>query len=159
MSENRNQPMNPMSQSLSAVDAALRETVAADGVHVVHVWAPWCDNSLHEHAPVWSDLARSENGISDLGADSVTFVTVWNEGESGADTLAESGVTGVRELVVEGPKPEKPDRRLTLLGLPVSWIPTTWVFNRNGLLATAFNYGEVSAEQLAEAVEGARRRW
>ena len=144
--------MPPMSPSLSAVDAALRETVAADGVHVVHVWAPWCDNSLNEHAPVWSDLAR-------LGADSVTFVTVWNEGESGADTLAESGVTGVRELVVEGPKPEKPDRRLTLLGLPVSWIPTTWVFNRNGLLATAFNYGEVSAERLAEAVEGARSRW
>ena len=159
MSENRNQPMNPMSQSLSAVDAALRETVAADGVHVVHVWAPWCDNSLHEHAPVWSDLARSENGISDLGADSVTFVTVWNEGESGAATLAETGVTGVRELVVDGPKPEKPDRRLTLLGLPVSWIPTTWVFNRNGLLATAFNYGEVSAERLAEAVEGARSGW
>ena len=151
--------MPPMSPSLSAVDAALRETVAADGVHVVHVWAPWCDNSLHEHAPVWSDLARSENGISDLGADSVTFVTVWNEGESGAATLAETGVTGVRELVVDGPKPEKPDRRLTLLGLPVSWIPTTWVFNRNGLLATAFNYGEVSAEQLAEAVEGARSGW
>ncbi len=41
--------MNPMSQSLSAVDAALREIVAADGVHLVHVWAPWCDNSLHEH--------------------------------------------------------------------------------------------------------------
>ena len=151
--------MPPMSPSLSAVDAALRETVAADGVHVVHVWAPWCDNSLHEHAPVWSDLARSENGISDLGADSVTFVTVWNEGESGAATLAETGVTGVRELVVDGPKPEKPDRRLTLLGLPVSWIPTTWVFNRNGLLATAFNYGEVSAERLAEAVEGARSGW
>ncbi len=70
--------------------------------------------------------------------------------------LAETGVTGVRELVVEGPKPEKPDRRLTLLGLPVTWIPTTWVFNRGGLLATAFNYGEVSREQLAGAVEGAR---
>ena len=60
---------------------------------------------------------------------------------------------------MDGPKPEKPDRRLTLLGLPVSWIPTTWVFNRNGLLATAFNYGEVSAERLAEAVEGARSGW
>ena len=133
-------------------DAALREIVSADGVHVVHVWAPWCDNSLNEHAPVWSDW-RS------LGADSVTFVTVWNEGESGAATLRETGVEGVEELVVPGPKPEKPDRRMRLLGLPVTWIPTTWVFNRNGLLATAFNHGEVSRDQLAAAVEGARSDW
>ena len=141
--------MNP---SLSEIDAALRETVAADGVHVVHVWAPWCGNSTNEHAPVWSDLAA-------LGADSVTFVTVWTDGESGGETLRQSGVTGVRELVLAGPKPEPPDRRLTLLGLPVSWIPTTWVFNRNGLLATAFNYGEVSRAQLAAALDGARGGW
>ena len=133
-------------------DAALRETVAADGVHVVHVWAPWCDNSLNEHAPVWADWRG-------LGADTVTFVTVWNDGASGAEALRETGVEGVRELVVPGPKPEKPDRRLTLLGLPVTWIPTTWVVNRGGLLATAFNYGEVSREQLAAAVEGARSGW
>ena len=133
-------------------DAALRETVAADGVHVVHVWAPWCDNSLNEHRPVWSDWRG-------LGADSVTFVTVWNEGESGAETLRETGVEGVAEVVVPGPKPEKPDRRLRLLDLPVTWIPTTWVFNRGGLLATAFNHGEVSRAQLVEAIEGARRDW
>lgn len=133
-------------------DAALREIVRADGVHVVHVWAPWCDNSLNEHEPVWSDWAG-------LGADSVTFVTVWNEGERGAATLRETDVEGVRELVVPGPKPEKPDRRLRLLGVPVTWIPTTLVFNRNGLLATAFAYGEVTREQLTEAVDGARGDW
>ena len=133
-------------------DTALREIVSADGLHVVHVWAPWCDNSLNEHGPVWSDW-RS------LDADSVTFVTVWNEGASGAETLRETGVEGVRELVVPGPKPEKPDRRLRLLGVPVTWIPTTLVVNRNGLLATAFAYGEVTREQLADAVDGARSDW
>ena len=138
--------------SHAPTDDALREIVSQDGVHVVHVWAPWCDNSLNEHGPVWSDWRG-------LGADSVTFVTVWNGGESGADVLTEHGIEGVREVVVPGPKPEKPDRRTTLLGLPVSWIPTTWVFNRNGLLATAFNYGEVTAEQLTEAIEGARSDW
>ena len=133
-------------------DAALREIVSADGVHVVHVWAPWCDNSLNEHAPVWADWQG-------LDADSVTFVTVWNEGESGASTLGETGVAGVREVVVPGPKPEKPDRRLRLLGVPVSWIPTTLVFNRGGLLAFAFSYGEVSRERLEAALEAARRDW
>ena len=62
-------------------------------------------------------------------------------------------------MVVPGPKPEKADRRTTFLGLPVTWIPTTWVFNRGGLLATAFNYGELSAERLAQAIEDAQRDW
>ena len=50
-------------------DTALREIVSADGVHVVHVWAPWWDNSLNEHGPVWS-------GFQTLGADSVTHLSV-----------------------------------------------------------------------------------
>ncbi len=137
---------------LASVDATLRETVSAAGVHVVHVWAPWCDNSLNEHAPVWA-------AVDALGADSVTFVTVWNDGASGANVLEATGVLGVEEVVVDGPKPEPADRRLTLVGLPVSWIPTTWVFNRGGLLATAFNYGEVTRGQLAQAVTGARNSW
>ena len=130
-------------------DDALRQRVERPGVHVVHVWAPWCDNSLHELAPVWAH---------DTGADSVTFVTVWNDGASGAGLLAAHGVEAA-EVVVPGPKPEKADRRATLLGLPVTWIPTTWVFNRGGLLATAFNHGEITAEQLAQAVAGARSDW
>ena len=141
-----------MTDAPADIDASLRETIEAEGVHVVHVWAPWCDNSLHEHGPVWSDWPG-------LDADSVTFVTVWNEGESGAETLRETGVEGVPEVVVPGPKPEKPDRRLRLLGLPVTWIPTTWVFNRGGLLATAFNHGEVSRARLVEAIEAARADW
>ena len=141
-----------MTSAPPAVDAALRQTVQAEGVHVVHVWAPWCDNARNEHGPVWA-------GWPSLGADSVTFVTIWSDGQSGADVLAEDGVADVRELVVPGPKPEKPGRRLRLLDLPVTWTPTTWVFNRGGLLATAFNHGEVSADQVRRAVADARRDW
>ena len=141
-----------MTDAPAHVDAALRETTEAEGVHVVHVWAPWCDNSLHEHGPVWA-------GWAGLGADSVTFVTVWNDGEPGAETLRGTGVEGVREVVVPGPKPDPPDRRLRLLGLPVTWIPTTWVFNRGGLLATAFNHGEVTRSRLVEAIGAARADW
>ena len=138
-----------MTSAPADADRQLREAVARPGVHVVHVWAPWCDNSLRELEPVWA---------GDTGADSVTFATVWNDGASGADALRQHGVS-VPEVVVPGPKPEKADRRLTLLGLPVTWIPTTWVFNRGGLLAYAFNYGEITADQLAEAVADARRTW
>ncbi len=134
---------------MTNADAALRPIVEREGVHVVHVWAPWCDNSLHELAPVWAE---------GTGADSVTFATVWNDGASGEDVLAQYGVEA-DEIVVPGLRPEKADRRTTLLGLPVTWIPTTWVFNRGGRLAYAFNYGEITAERLAEAVADARRGW
>ena len=134
------------------VDAALREIVSADGVHLVHVWAPWCGNSLHELRPVWAQHHA-------LGADSVTFVTVWNDGEDGSEVLEEHGVRGIPEVVVPGAKPEKEDRRLALLGLPMTWIPTTWVFNCGGLLAYAFGYGEGTAARLAEAVRDARSGW
>ena len=137
---------------MTDAERTVRDTIAEAGVHVVHVWAPWCGNSLNEHGPVWSGFAERHPGVS------LTFVTVWNDGASGADVLRAGGVEAA-EVVVPGPKPEKADRRLTFLGLPVSWIPTTWVFNRGGLLATAFNYGEVSAEQLAHAIEGARSGW
>lgn len=141
---------------MTDADRQIRDTVSRDGIHIVHVWAPWCDNSLRELEPVWAH---------DTGADSVTFVTVWNDGQSGAETLAEHDVVltglghGVTEVVVPGPKPETPDRRMTLYDLPVTWIPTTWVFNRGGMLATAFNHGEITRAQLAEAINGARSDW
>ena len=138
---------------MTEAEAVLRETVSAEGVHVVHVWAPWCDNSLNELGPVWSSFAERHPGVS------LTHVSVWSDGDDGADVLRAHRVEGGAVLAAPGPKPEKADRRLTLLGLPVTWIPTTWVFNRGGLLATAFNYGEVSAERLAAAVEGAARDW
>ena len=136
-----------------SVENSLARTVARDGVHVVHFWAPWCDNSLHE----LEDWARIPEIHPDV---SVTFVTVWNDGEVGTDTLdAHEIPERVQRLVVRGPKPEKQDRRLTILGLPLTWIPTTWVFNRYGLLAYAFSYGEVSFEQLNEAIQGAASDW
>ena len=138
-----------MTDPLAETDRQLRQAIAGDGVHVVHVWAPWCDNSLHELSPVWA---------RDTGADSITFVTVWNDGESGADTLRQHGVDAP-EMVVPGPKPDKAERRMTLLDLPVTWIPTTWVFNRGGLLATAFSYGEITADRLVQAIADARSSW
>ena len=143
---------------MTDAEAALRETVRAEGVHVVHVWAPWCDNSVRELGPVWAGAAERHREAT------VTHVSVWSDGDDGADVLRAHGVAvggpgGGAALAVPGPKPAPPERRLTLLGLPVTWVPTTWVFNRGGLLATAFNYGEVTADQLASAVEGAQRSW
>ncbi len=134
-------------------DAAVRATIQAEGVHVVHLWAPWCDNSVNELGPVWAGAADRHPDVS------ITFVSIWSEGDDGAQVLRSHGVEGVEVRVVPGPKPEKPDRRMTFLGLPVTWIPTTWVFNREGLLAYAFSYGEVSGAKLSAAIDDAQRDW
>lgn len=138
----------------SSAEQAVRETIARDGVHVVHFWAPWCDNSTDELAAGWYEVVDAHPEAS------FTFVTVWNDGQVGEHVLARYAIPErVERLVVDGPQPLRADRRLTFLGLPVSWIPTTWVFNRGGELATAFNYGEATPEQLNAAIRAASRTW
>jgi hypothetical protein len=143
-----------VSTDLTSVEAAVRAQVAQDGVHVVHFWAPWCDNSLNELRAGWYEVVDAHPDAS------FTFVTIWNDGEVGEDALTRFAIPDrVTRLVVDGARPLREDRRMTFLGLPVSWIPTTWVFNRNGLLATAFNHGEATPAQLNEAIEAAGRSW
>ena len=57
-----------------------------------------------------------------------------------------------RDVAVPAAAPERPRLVARPSGLPSTWTPTTWVFNRNGKLAYAFNYGEVSNALLAQAI-------
>ena len=156
----------PLAESFDGADdvteteAAVRATVAAEGVHVVHLWAPWCGNSRAE-------LADGLYGVVE-GHPEVTFsfVTIWNDGRDGAAMLARYGVepsddgrVAVYAQPDRGPSADRDLRRRTFLGLPLSWTPTTWVFNRGGRLAYAFNFGEVSPEMLTLAIEHAGRSW
>lgn len=144
----------PTDTTLTDAERSVRETITADGVHVVHFWAPWCDNSTNELARGWYEVVEQN---ADVG---FTFVTIWNDGEVGAGTLDRYAIPErAARLVVPGARPARADRQLTFLGLPVSWIPTTWVFNRNGQLAYAFNFGELTMSQLQQALDGARSEW
>ncbi len=139
---------------LTDAERAVQAMLATEGVHVVHFWAPWCDNSLNELAQGWYEVIENNPEVD------FAFVTIWNDGEPGGEALTRYAVPErVTRLVVPGPRPERADRRLTFLGLPVSWIPTTWVFNRNGQLAYAFNFGELTMPQLQQALDGAARAW
>lgn len=135
-------------------EARVRAIVAQDGVHVVHFWAPWCDNSTAEMAGGWYEVVERHPEAT------FTFVTLWNGDAVGESTLERYAIPArVERLVVPGARPPSGERRATFLGLPVSWIPSTWVFNRNGQLATAFNYGEATPAQLDAAIEGAASAW
>ena len=138
----------------TTAEAVVRATVARDGVHVVHFWAPWCDNSTAEFGGGWYEVVERHPEAT------FTFVTLWNDGDIGESTLTRYAIPArVARLVVPGVQPPKGSRSTTFLGLPVTWIPATWVFNRNGQLATAFNYGEATPEQLDAAIEGAASDW
>ena len=146
--------MTSLAPPRTDAERAVAETIQAEGIHVVVFWAAWCGNSL-------SQLRR---GLADSVAEhpDVTFtcVSMWDEGRTGAAPLREHGVpTRARALPGVGEDAPKEDRDMTFLGLPVTWIPTTWVFNRAGELAYAFNYGEVTKHQLDRAIRGAKNSW
>ena len=143
---------------LTEAERAVFETVTGEGVHVVHLWAPWCGNSRAGLETGWYEVVEAHPDVS------FSFVAIWNDGDDGADRLARYGVEPSDQVAVyaqpdRGPSADRALRRRTFLGLPLTWTPTTWVFNRDGALAYAFNYGEVSNEMLTAAIADARNEW
>ena len=141
---------------LTEAERAVFETVTGEGVHVVHLWSPWCGNSRAGLETGWYETVEAHPDVS------FTFVTVWNDGDDGAAALRRYGIPERATVLAQpdrGPSADPDARRRTFLGLPVSWTPTTWVFNRGGQLAYAFNYGEVSADELAQAIADAQNAW
>lgn len=142
--------------SMTPAEKRVADLLKEDGIHVVHFWAPWCDNSIAELRNGWYELVERHPDVS------VTFVTVWSDGQSGRETMDRYGLPArVVELTQEdfGPSEDRAQRRRSFLGLPVTWIPTTWVFHENGELAFAFNYGELEMDQLDRAIAATRSAW
>lgn len=132
------------------------DLIAQDGIHVVHFWAPWCGNSIAELREGWDTVVNANEDVS------FTFVTIWNDGNSGMDKLSAYDLPGrVLELTQPdyGPSNDKSLRRRAFLGLPVTWIPSTWIFHKNGELAFALNYGEMPMATLQHLIDVTRADW
>lgn len=142
----------------SEAEQAVWDVIREDGLHIVHFWAPWCHNSRGEFAERWWPAF-----VADHEDVSVSFVTVRNGGEVGDEMLDRFDIPArVLRLAHPGPhRYDEPDDapRPTFLGRPVDWTPTTWIFHRNGSLAYAINYGEVTPELLTTLLEHARQDW
>ncbi len=139
--------------TLTDAEREVQRLIQTDGIHVVHFWAPWCGNSLSEMRKGWSDLVEANPEVT------FTFVTVWNNGLSGREKMdAHSLPARVVELTLPdyGSSRVRAQRRKSFLGLPLTWVPSTWIFHKNGELAFALNYGEMEMETLQSLISTAR---
>jgi hypothetical protein len=88
------------------------------------------------------------------------FVSVWNAGDDGVAMLKKYGIgdqPNVNVVADQGPR-SGPDKIKRFLDLPLTWIPTTWVF-QTGDLRYALNYGEVRFPVLQQFLEDSKSEW
>ena len=139
----------------SPAEEQLAETLKAPGLSVVHLWAPWCSNCQAElKSGGWGKM------IADNPETKFFFVSVWNGGEDGRAVLQKFQIgeqPNVTILADPGPRTGS-DKIRRFLDLPVSWIPTTWVY-KAGELRYALNYGEVRFPLLQQFLEDSNAKW
>ena len=138
-----------------AADLEAAAAIKAPGLTVVHLWAPWCSNCLAElKSGEWPKMIESNPETKFL------FVSIWNAGDDGRAMLQKHKIgeqPNVMILVDQGPR-SGPDKLKRFLDLPVSWIPSTWVF-KGGELRYALNYGEVRFPVLQQFLEDSNSEW
>ena len=138
-----------------AAEPQAAEAIKSDKTSVVHLWAPWCGNCKAElKSGGWTKM------INDNPQTQFLFVSIWNGGDDGRAVLKSHDIgdqSNVMILADPGPR-TGPEKLKRFLDLPVSWIPTTWVF-KGGDLRYALNYGEVRFEVLQQFLEDSNSAW
>jgi thiol-disulfide isomerase/thioredoxin len=145
------------SSSLRAAPPAERqigEAVKAPGVSVVHLWAPWCGNCQAElKSGGWSKTVKDNPDVK------FYFVSVWNGGQDGRAMLAKYEIAQESNvMILADPGPRGADHIKQFAGLPLSWIPTTWIF-KGGDLRYALNYGEIRFPMLQQLITDTSSNW
>jgi len=137
-------------------EAFVQDRIETDGLHVVHFWAPWCPNSKNELDNGWANLVANNPDVT------FTFVTVWNDDETGTAVLNEYDLPDRVATVTQpdlGPSDNESNRRQSFLSHPVTWIPSTWIFHNNGELAFAMNYGEMKMDTIQSLLDATSAEW
>jgi thiol-disulfide isomerase/thioredoxin len=121
---------------------------------VVHLWAPWCSNCQAElKSGGWLKTVKDNPGVK------FYFVSVWNGGGDGKAMLMKFQLADQANVtILADPGPRTGNKIRQFAGLPLSWIPTTWVF-KGGDLRYALNYGEMRFPVLQQFLEDSKSEW
>ncbi len=138
----------------SPAEDQMREAIKSPNLTVVHLWAPWCSNCQAElKSGGWLKTVK-ENPATHF-----IFVSVWNSGEDGRAMLEKYQLTQQPNVTIAAdPGPRTGDKIKQFAGLPLSWIPTTWIY-KGGDLRYALNYGEVRFPMLQQFLEDSQSEW
>ncbi len=138
-----------------ALEQQLAAATQSANVTVVHLWAPWCSNCKAELANGrWSAFIAAHPDVN------FVFVTLWNSVD-GRDLLEKNGVGSEKNFQLflhPNTSRQRGQKVSELLGLPISWLPTTWIF-REGRLTFAMNYGELRFPVLAQLIRDSTDSW
>jgi len=87
------------------------------------------------------------------------FVSVWNGGEDGHAMLQKFQIADQPNVtILADPGPRTGNKIKLFAGLPLSWIPTTWIY-KGGDLRYALNYGEIRFDVLRQFIEDSNSEW
>lgn len=138
-----------------SLDAQLRELVERDKVTVVHTWAPWCPNCHVEMRDEgWARFIADHPDVD------FAFVEIWNDGRDSHQVLARYGLDeqpNFHRLVDPNPR-SGPEKTTHLLEQKLSWVPSTWVFQR-GRARYAILYGEIRFDMLGQMIADTTADW
>jgi hypothetical protein len=103
---------------------------------------------------VWTKMVNDNPDVR------FVFVSVWNGGDAGEAMLKKYELADKPNVtVVADPGPRTgPEKLKRFLDLPVSWIPTTWIY-KTGDLRYAMNYGEVRFDVLQQFIADSNAEW
>jgi len=138
----------------SPVEQKVLDAMKSPGLSVVHLWAPWCSNCQAElKSGGWLKIVKENPQVH------FYFISVWNGGQDGRAMLAKFQLSDQPNLtVLADPGPRGKDHIKQFAGMPVSWIPTTWIY-KGGDLRYALNYGEIRFPTLQQFLEDSQSEW
>lgn len=128
--------------------------IKSPDLSVVHLWAPWCSNCQAElKSGGWSKMVKDNPQVK------FYFVSVWNSGDDGRGMLKKFEIDEQPNVtILADPGPRTGNKIKQFAGMPLSWIPTTWIY-KAGDLRYALNYGEVRFPVLQQFLEDSKSEW